>query len=229
MDLNDTHRAMRLPEDSAKGQRHGSTMTDGPTTTAKPRGPRVVSVTTKKQALWLKQLMQRKQPQNISTGKWQQIVMPRGTATTKINRADALEINPQGSYKSPIELSKKYPEGYVVIMGRDSAEAVCNTSTTKSQDDLTAEAFSRPASKECIIAHLIRMAQHKPIPSAARRDSDQGDDTQTMYMISDYTERLLAEKTREVDLFLACEHFIEDDSSDFFPSYAKLLKATRAA
>lgn len=51
------------------------------------------------------------------------------------------------------------------------------------------------------------------------------DGTQALFLLADFAGRLLDEEVLEVDLFLACEHFIETEESGFFPTYARLRKA----
>ena len=75
--------------------------------------------------------------------------------------------------------------------------------------------YSAPAHHETIAAHLIRLSTHRHV---------KGDEMQKGFLISDYTKRLFMDKVTELDLFEACEHFIESDTSEFFPSYSKLKK-----
>jgi hypothetical protein len=72
-----------------------------------------------------------------------------------------------------------------------------------------------PCHHETISAHLLRLAAHRHV---------KGDDTQLGFLIADYAKRLVSEKVTELQLFNACEHFIENDDNDFFPSFAKLKK-----
>jgi hypothetical protein len=97
------------------------------------------------------------------------------------------------------------------------------TTGEKSEDEKFRKAFSSPASKETILAHLIRVTAFKPI-KGTNKDSSESGDTQTAFLLNDYASRLLDEKITEVDLFIALEYFIENDTDDFFPSYAKLKK-----
>lgn len=69
----------------------------------------------------------------------------------------------------------------------------------------------------------MRLTAMKPIKGTNKDSSDDGD-AQTAFLLNDYSDRLLEEKITEVDLFLALEHFVEDDDNDFFPSYAKIKK-----
>lgn len=85
-------------------------------------------------------------------------------------------------------------------------------------------AFSSPASKETILSHLVRVSAIKPIKGTNKGSSDDGD-TQTAFLLDDYTTRLHDVRVTEVDLFMALDHFVENDDNEFFPSYAKLKKA----
>lgn len=68
------------------------------------------------------------------------------------------------------------------------------------------------------MAHLTRMSAILTIKGSAE------DGLQSAFIMNDYTTRLLDAKVLEVDLFLACEHFIETSEEGFFPTIAKLLK-----
>lgn len=91
---------------------------------------------------------------------------------------------------------------------------------TTDPDERVAKAFSPPASVDCILAHLIRLSAILHVKGAGRDD----DGTQAIFLLSDFAGRLHDEKVLEVDLFLACEFFIETEVDGFFPTYAKLLK-----
>ncbi|TXH43377.1 MAG: hypothetical protein E6Q97_34185, partial [Desulfurellales bacterium] len=95
------------------------------------------------------------------------------------------------------------------------------------QDKRLIEAFSQPASKECILAHLMRATAHMPI-KGTNKDSDDEGDMHTAFLLHDYTTRLVHHGVLEVDLFIGLEHFIEQGDNDFFPSYAKLHEVFKA-
>lgn len=96
-------------------------------------------------------------------------------------------------------------------------------STTGSDDARLIAAFSAPAGKETILAHLVRLAAIKPVEGTDKKSDPLGDPNAS-FKIYDYLSRLLELKVTEVDLFIALDYFIEEDTSDFFPSYAKLKK-----
>lgn len=117
-----------------------------------------------------------------------------------------------------MEISARFPTGSVVFYARVKGDEY--VSSTRSQDQLTADAFSKPASADCILAHLVRMSGHLHLKGASKDD----DGTQAVFLLTDYTARLVDAKVLEVDLFLACEHFIETETDGFFPTIAKILK-----
>lgn len=83
------------------------------------------------------------------------------------------------------------------------------------KDKETIRFYTAPCHHETVCAHLMRLAAHRHV---------KGDDTHLGYLIADYSSRLVIDRVTEIQLFNACEHFIEDDGNDFFPSYAKLKK-----
>ena len=119
-----------------------------------------------------------------------------------------------------MEIEKIHGKGCVVFWGRSSDAEPEHVSTAKTQDELTAAAFSKPASGDCIMAHLMRMSAILRINGAGKGDHG----VQSAFLLSDYTGRLMEAEVREVDLFLACEHFIETNDDGFFPTISKLLK-----
>lgn len=200
-------------EDMPKAAPHGLTMTDGQTSTSK-----VVNVTTLKQAIWINSKLQAEKPANSSTAEWRQIVMLLGTETI-------ISDLPRSSQLSPLEIIQKWPgQRTQTLMKREINKTSMMTMAGETNEDARFRiAFGSPASKDTIIAHLMRLAALKPIKGTNKISADDGD-VQTSFIVLDYTARLLEDKVREVDLFIALEHFIEDDDSDFFPSYAKIKK-----
>jgi hypothetical protein len=192
-------------------------MSDGPTSTSQP-SRKVVNVITKKQAQWIKSLKRERPLSQTSKPKWTQIVTRPGTVTTSPQPSEVWATYPKGSYLSPTEIAKKHPEHGIILYGRHAGDAQ-HVSTAKTQNQLTAEAFAKPASSDCIMAHLIRATAILHLKGAAAEDG-----VQSAFLLSDYTTRLMEIKTTEVDLFLALEHFIETNEDGFFPTIAKLLK-----
>lgn len=219
MQLSDTHNPTRSPEDTQREPPHGLTMSDGPENTSLPRAVKVINITSKKQAIWIRSLMRGKPQGEKFKPTLTQIVTRPGTATTTISDKDILASYPRGDYKSPMELDRLHPERGPVMMRRETEPRSFSTAV-KTQDEMTAEAFSKPASPDCILAHLMRMTPFLHIKGAAKDD----DGFQTTIFLSDLTTRLKDEKVLEVDIFLACEHFIETEVEGFFPTIAKFLK-----
>ena len=85
------------------------------------------------------------------------------------------------------------------------------------------EAFSEPATKDTILAHLMKTSVHLRVEGAGKNDSE-GGNRQSAIILYDYTCRLFEHKVLEADLFLALDFFIEHGDSDFFPKYNKLHK-----
>ncbi len=72
------------------------------------------------------------------------------------------------------------------------------------------------------MAHLTRLSAILHLKGSAAEDG-----IQAAFLLSDYTSRLVDEKALEVDVFLACEHFIETTDDGFFPTPARLLKQVK--
>jgi hypothetical protein len=117
-----------------------------------------------------------------------------------------------------MEIARRFPAGAQAHAARVPSGSRWGDSQNK--DRALLEAFSAPASVDCIMAHLIRMSAILHIKGAGKDD----DGSQSLFLLSDFTTRLHAEKVLEVDLFLACEYFIETEETGFFPTYAKILK-----
>ena len=90
---------------------------------------------------------------------------------------------------------------------------IANDLTTEDRE--TVRFYTAPCHHETVAIYLTKLATHRHV---------KGDDTQRGYLIADYTKRLTAERVTELQMFNACDYFIEDDSNEFFPSYAKLKK-----
>jgi len=74
----------------------------------------------------------------------------------------------------------------------------------------------RPACEDRINSQLTRLAMHK------RMDSNDPD--RAAYLIADYSDRFFKGEVTEVEMAIMVEHFIENDTGDFFPQYAKMKK-----
>ena len=218
MQLSDTHNQTRSLEDTQRERPHGLMTADGPTNTSQPRAGKVVHVLTKKQAQWIKSKMRQTERPQLSKRVWMQIITNPGTKSTTIGPEDILAMFPEGSYKNQMEIAKLYP-GHGPIMYGKRDDGTATLPTTKTQDQLTVEAFSKPASGDCILAHLTRMSAILHLKGSTEEDG-----LKSAFLLTDYTSRLLDMKVLEVDLFLACEHFIETNEDGFFPTIAKLLK-----
>lgn len=222
MEQSHTQNLTRSPEGSQRAQPHGSTTTAGQSHTGK-----IVNITTPKQAAWVKSLLSRKARAPSCKPVWMQIVASHGTLNNPPKPEDVLAMYPEKEALSLLQLAQKHgtmnPEtgrmmDPVVFWGRRDSEEVQHVSTVKSDDDRKAEAFSKPASGDCILAHLTRMA------AILQLKGTKDDATQAMFILSDYTDRLVEAKALEVDVYLACEHFIETNVDGFFPTPAALLK-----
>lgn len=123
---------------------------------------------------------------------------------------------------SPFEIEKKH--GYGCVLFRSSVPVSEHKPQSPTQDELAAEAFNRPATEQCILAHLLRASALGLRLNGCEKDSD---GTQAFFILTDYAKRLVAEKAREIDIFLALEHFIEHDEKGFFPTFAALLKRVK--
>ena len=193
-------------------------ITAPPTTQSQPKR-RVVNVTTRKQATWIKCNMRQTSPLRLSKPEWKQNVTRLGTANPP-KPEDIIASYPQSEAKSPLEIWKLHGNNAVVWWQRLEAGTETAASPAKTQDELAAQAFRVPASSECILAHLLRMSGHLHVKGAGGTS----DGTQSAFLITDYTDRLLEAKVLEVDLFLACEHLIEATEDGFFPTFAKLKR-----
>lgn len=201
-------------------------------TTTAPRS-KTVHVTSKKQATWLKSIMRGKARASSSKLVELQIVTRPGTSRNPPQPEDILATYSKEDALSPMEATKRHgaphPETGIlqspVVFWSRKSEDDPTVSTAITQDERTAEAFKKPASEDCILAHLMRLATFLTVKGTAK-DAPEGD-PQALFILSDYTVRLQAEKTREVDLFLACEYFIETEEDGFFPTIARLLKQVK--
>lgn len=202
--------------DSPRVQPHGSTMTDGKPITPQRQG-KAVNVTSLKQATWIKSKLLVTKPSKASTGEWRQIVMHPGTK-------EILSDLPAAKKLSPMEIINRWPGVSPITSMKMITESMeLATQGEQNADEKFRITFGSPASKETILAHLLRVSAIKPIKGTNKTSSAEGD-TQTAFLLDDYTTRLLNAKVTEVDLFIALDHFIENDDNEFFPSYAKLKK-----
>lgn len=213
--------AMKLPEktaDTPRDAQRGSTTIDGGTTTPQQASSgKVINITSLKQATWIRSKLQGTKLSKCSSVEWRQSVMHRGTK-------EILSDLPDSQKLSPLEIMQRWPGGdTLVTMARNNGSAALTTQGEQDADTRFRIAFSSPASKETIKAHLERVAVIKPIKGTNKGSSADGD-AQTAFLLFDYVERLLEARVTEVDLFIALEWFIENDDNDFFPSYAKLKK-----
>lgn len=87
--------------------------------------------------------------------------------------------------------------------------------TMTNEERETVRFYTTPCHHETIALYLTKLATHRHV---------KGDDTQRGFLIADYTKRLTAERITELQIFNACDFFIENANDDFFPSYAKLKK-----
>lgn len=74
----------------------------------------------------------------------------------------------------------------------------------------------RPTGVDRVRHHLTRLAMHKRM--------DGNDPERTAYLIGDHTQRFLRGEVTEVEMAIMVEHFIENDTSAFFPQYAEMKK-----
>lgn len=89
------------------------------------------------------------------------------------------------------------------------------------EDGRFRKAFASPASKETILAHLMKATISLPI-KGTNKDSPEEGAMQTMLIINDTVEHLLDAKVTEVDLFIALYQLA--DTEEFFPSISKIKK-----
>lgn len=100
------------------------------------------------------------------------------------------------------------------IMRKESSMSVGTEIKIKSQYEI-------PATSDVILAHLFMAVMHLPLKGVNRDTPDAGSQA-TALILKDYTQRLIAKKTTEVDLVIALEWFIENGKSEFFPVFSKL-------
>lgn len=146
--------------------------------------------------------------------------MPPGTVSP-IDQTKALASYSKESALCPLDLRNRHGNKAVVFWSKDTEGSDLVRAEEKPQDQITAEAFLKPATKDCILANLMRLSAVLHVKGAGKDD----DGTQALFLLADFAGRLLDEEVLEVDLFLACEHFIETEESGFFPTYARLRKA----
>ncbi|MCK4815346.1 hypothetical protein KA005_06215 [bacterium] len=91
------------------------------------------------------------------------------------------------------------------------------------EDKALIEAFSKQASKETVLAHLMKATIHLRIKGTGKNAGASGE-AEAAFLLGDYTMRLFENKVTELNLYLGLDHFIENGDNDFFPSYAKLHK-----
>lgn len=211
------------PSSNSQSETHGRTFTHQSSTT------KIVNIKTRKQAIWIKSIGRQTARSPSSKLVEKQIVACHGTMNNPPLPEEILAIYPKDQSLNMIELNRKHgtmnPEtgrmmDPVVFWRREKEDG--HTTQVSSQDEKTAEAFRKPASADCIMAHLLRMSTFLTLKGTSK-DAPEGD-PQTLFILSDYTDRLLDRKTRETDLFLACDHFIETEADGFFPTVARLLK-----
>lgn len=180
---------------------------------------KVVNITSLKQAIWIKSRMQGISRSKTSSERreifWTQVI----AKVEGCKMGEILAEYQQGSHLSPLEVSKLYPQGHVWMRRETTSRALTSESA---EDTRLIAAFSAPAGKETILAHLVRASAILPIKGTNKDSKDEGD-TQTAYLLSDFTSRLIHNKVTELQLYLGLEDIIEKE--EFFPSYAKLHKA----
>lgn len=174
--------------------------------------PKVVNITSLKQAMWIKSKLQAPKPSSTFTVNWTQIVTCRGTGKILSERSKEHQL-------SPIEIDKQFPNSQISYRRETSSRAL--SSELAPEDRRLIEAFSAPATADCIMAHLLRVSVHLPIKGTNKESSEDGD-MQSTFLLSDFTTRLIYHKVTELQLFLALEDLITTE--EFFPSYSKLHK-----
>lgn len=146
----------------------------------------------------------REQRRSTSYGEWMVRIRE---ASSKGNYGPIISEMPATQLPSPFDRSKTYPVGHTVSYFKSEGGAT--------QPSPAAEFHTRPAHKETIMFHLQRLSMHRHL----KGDKDQG-----VFLLADYTRRLCAHQATELQVFDAVEHFIENDTNGFFPTYAKLHK-----
>ena len=190
------------------------------------QAPKVVNITTLKQATWIKSKLQQiklsktsnSRSSMTSSSSWTQVIRERSAdGTGKI----LAEYREKSRHLSPTEVWKQHGGDAQVSMRKETTSTAL-TSESSSEDASFVRSFSSPASKETILAHLVRASALIPIKGTNKYSSEDGD-VQTSYLLTDFSLRLMHNKATELDIFLALEALIETE--EFFPSYAKLHRA----
>lgn len=86
---------------------------------------------------------------------------------------------------------------------------------TEEQTEI-ANYYLRPAGIDIIINYLERLSMRKRV--------DSKDPNRIVYIMADDAQRLSRLEVTELDMVTMIEHFIENDTSDFYPQYAKIKK-----
>lgn len=218
--------AMSSGQDSRRGRPHGSTMTggDGPMT-SNPAGIKIHSL---KQAIWIRSLLQQKEPASLSQPEWMQIVTHRGTwdqPQLPESEWKILEENQPGSHKAPIQISSAYSGIRATIdMRKVSTGAQIATINPSLTEQSLADYHRRPAHTDTLLAHLMRLSAHKPIKGTDKSTPEEGS-THTTHLLADFATRLSDLQVTELAIYFVVDHFIANDDDPFFPSFAKLKKA----
>lgn len=216
--------AMKSPAGSEKGPQHGSTTTGGASTTASDRNPAGIKIHSLKQAIWIRSLLRPESQAQTSKPAVTQIVINLGTYSNP-ESPKVMEENPEGSHKSKSQIWQDYPGQRIEIwMRRDTTGAATPKSTLTENERSLAQYHLRAAHEDTILAHLTRLSAHKPIKGTNAATPEEGS-AQTAFLLDDFTSRLLDLDVTELQLYFAIDKFINDSSSEFFPTYAKLKKA----
>ncbi len=125
---------------------------------------------------------------------------------------ELLKIYQRHEVPSPIEIMQMFPHSETWY--RQHMEKPQTQAQTPQEREMM-QFYGKPAHGETILAHLTRLTMHKHL---------KGDDTQKAFLLSDYSKRLHEKSATELQIFDAVEHFIENDSGEFFPTYAKLSR-----
>lgn len=206
MEQQHTQKATKSPVATQREPQHGSTTTDGQSTT--PASLHGINIKTKAQAIAIRSELQASERSQNSKVNWWVKVHRKQRNSWRLG--EVLHECWKEDLPCPMHLERDYAP-YAVVMHRVEQPDTGPAHTSVDE-------FRKPAYLATIMAHLMRMSAHKHI---------KGDEKQKAFLLKDYAQRLFEMKVLEVDLFLACDYFISEDDSEFFPSFAKLKKSLR--
>lgn len=169
-----------------------------------------IKVKSTKQAYFLKSQM-REASRSTSSGKptWTQVI--RDWSYQNI-----LAEYRQSEHKSDSQLADIFKGQRIRISMRKDEQSTEVTQRSSIMD------FAKPASKETILAHIMRVAPLLPQKGIGKNSSQEG--IEAGYIWSEYVSRILEWGTSEVDLVIALDWFVENTTSGFFPTIAELKR-----